>query len=125
MFRADAYRLPFLPLAYFVVAEYDLEAVLDFGFTVLREDVDFFCGCETFLVFASISGAATSPQNSAIPTTRLLGRKSYFIVRRRGELLNDLRVLRKQTDVEPVATQIQSSMQHEDGPPRARSSVTR
>jgi hypothetical protein len=38
-------------------------------------------------------------------------------VRRRGELLDHLRVLTEQTDIEPVATQIQSSMQHEDGPP--------
>ena len=44
-------------------------------------------------------------------------------VRRRGELLDHFRMLREQADIEPVATQIQSSVQHEDGPPRARSSV--
>jgi hypothetical protein len=34
-------------------------------------------------------------------------------------------MLGQQADIEPVAAQIQSSVQHEDGPPRARSSVTR
>jgi len=38
-------------------------------------------------------------------------------VRWRGELLNDLSVLRQQADVELLATQIQSSVQHTNGPP--------
>ena len=42
-------------------------------------------------------------------------------VRRGGELREHLAVLGKQTDVEPVPIQIQSSVRHEDGPPRARS----
>jgi hypothetical protein len=33
-------------------------------------------------------------------------------------------VLVEQADVEPTSTQIQSSVQHENGPPRARSSMT-
>src|ERR1039458_10611374 len=35
-------------------------------------------------------------------------------VRRRGELLDQLAVLREQTDIQTFATQIQSSMQHCD-----------
>jgi hypothetical protein len=46
-------------------------------------------------------------------------------VRRRRPLLDDLPGLRQQAHVELLSTQIQSSVQHEDGPPRARSSMTR
>jgi hypothetical protein len=38
-------------------------------------------------------------------------------VRRGGELREHLAVLGKQTHIESLATQIQSSVQHEDGPP--------
>ena len=44
---------------------------------------------------------------------------------RRRPLLDDLPGLRQQAHVDRLSTQIQSSVQHEDGPPRARSSVTR
>jgi hypothetical protein len=44
-------------------------------------------------------------------------------VRRRRELLDDLASRRQQADIDLAATQIQSSVQHERGPPRARSSV--
>jgi hypothetical protein len=44
---------------------------------------------------------------------------------RRSELRDDLAILRQQANIELLATQIQSSVQHEDGPPQARSSVTR
>jgi hypothetical protein len=44
---------------------------------------------------------------------------------RRGPLVDDLPLVGDQTDVDLASTQIQSSVQHEDGPPRARSSVTR
>jgi hypothetical protein len=46
-------------------------------------------------------------------------------VRRRRGLLHHLGVIGQQTDIEPTPTQIQSSVQHDGGPPRARSSVTR
>jgi len=42
---------------------------------------------------------------------------------RYGELLNDLGLLRQQANIQLLATQIQSSVHHENGPPRARSSV--
>jgi hypothetical protein len=46
-------------------------------------------------------------------------------VRRRSRLRDQFAVLGQQTDVEPTSTQIQTSVQHENGPPRARSSMTR
>ncbi len=46
-------------------------------------------------------------------------------VRGRGPLVDDLPGLGDQTDVDLASTRIQSSVQHEDGPRRARSSVTR
>jgi hypothetical protein len=46
-------------------------------------------------------------------------------VGRRGPLVDDLTRRRQQADVDLLSTQVQSSVQHEDGPPRARSSVTR
>jgi hypothetical protein len=46
------------------------------------------------------------------------------IGRRRG-LRDQFAVMREQADVEPVSTEIQSSVQHDGGPPRARSSMTR
>jgi hypothetical protein len=34
-----------------------------------------------------------------------------------SELLDQLALVAEQANVEPIATQIQSSVQHEDGPP--------
>ena len=42
-------------------------------------------------------------------------------IRRRRELLDDLATRRQQADIDLASTQIQSSVQHEDGPPQARS----
>jgi hypothetical protein len=46
-------------------------------------------------------------------------------VRRGGGLRDQLAGIVEQADVEPTSTEIQSSVQHEGGPPRARSSMTR
>ena len=46
-------------------------------------------------------------------------------VRRRGKPPDDVAVVADQADIQTPATEIQSSVQHEYGPPRARSSVTR
>jgi hypothetical protein len=46
-------------------------------------------------------------------------------VRRQSRLDQELPALVEQTHVEPTSTQIQTSVQHENGPPRARSSTTR
>jgi len=40
-----------------------------------------------------------------------------IVVARPSELLDQLAALEQQANIEPVATQIQSSVQHEDGPP--------
>jgi hypothetical protein len=46
-------------------------------------------------------------------------------VGRHHGLGDQLAMLVDQADIEPLAAQIQTSVQHENGPPRARSSVTR
>jgi hypothetical protein len=46
-------------------------------------------------------------------------------VRRRRDVIDQLTVLGEQADIEPMTAEIQSSVQHEHGPPRARSPVTR
>jgi hypothetical protein len=46
-------------------------------------------------------------------------------IRRRCPLLDDLAGPRQQAHIDLLSTQVQSSVQHEDGPPRARSSMTR
>jgi hypothetical protein len=40
-------------------------------------------------------------------------------IRRRGGLLDELAGVVDQADVDPASTQIQSSVQHKDGPPRS------
>jgi hypothetical protein len=46
-------------------------------------------------------------------------------VRRHRGLRDHLPAVAEQADIQPTSTQVQSSVQHEDGPPRARSSMTR
>ncbi len=46
-------------------------------------------------------------------------------VRRRRQPADHVAVVADQADVKAPATEIQASVQHEDGPPRARSPVTR
>ena len=46
-------------------------------------------------------------------------------IRRRSRLRDQLPGLVEQANIEPASTQIQSSVQHTNGPPRARSSMTR
>jgi hypothetical protein len=46
-------------------------------------------------------------------------------VRRRGEPPDHAAIVADQADIQALATEIQSSVQHENGPPRARSPVTR
>jgi hypothetical protein len=50
-------------------------------------------------------------------------RGNTIVVARHSELLDQLAVPGQQTNIEPLATQIHSSVQREDGPPRARASV--
>jgi hypothetical protein len=46
-------------------------------------------------------------------------------VRRRGGLRDHLAGVVEQAHVQPTSTEIQSSVQHDGGPPRARPSMTR
>jgi hypothetical protein len=63
----------------------------------------------------------THPTTSQSP-----GQAAHAIgVRRHRPLGHHLAVPVEQPDIEPTSTQIQSSVQHQRGPPRARSSMTR
>jgi hypothetical protein len=58
-------------------------------------------------------------------TPKALGEVAQAIgVRRRSRAPDDLAGVVDQADVEPRSTQIQPSVQHENGSPRARSSMT-
>jgi hypothetical protein len=53
----------------------------------------------------------------AVPRDPACQAANTIVIAGHGELLDQLAVRGQQADVEPLATQIQSSVQHEDGPP--------
>ena len=72
---------------------------------------------------APVIDSITRPHRPLVTPHPARQAKQAVGIGRRRELLDDLASRRQQADIDLAATQIQSSVQHERGPPRARSSV--